>query len=178
MQLNQPLLSKVKNIISRSQEQAVRSVDTERVLMYWQIGKVIFEEEQQGEDRAAYGSFLIQSLAEQLQPQMGSGFSRRQLYWYVQFYRTFPIVSALRTQFNWTHYKILISIDSEDKRAFYLAEAEKNNWSARQLERQVNSQLFERLLMSNDVEAVLKVARSEKQLVEEVKKKIEKLDHR
>ena len=163
MQLNQPLLSKIKNIISRSQEQAVRSVDTERVLMYWQIGKVIFEEEQQGEDRAAYGSFLIQSLAEQLQPQMGSGFSRRQLYWYVQFYRTFPIVSALRTQFNWTHYKILISIDSEDKRAFYLAEAEKNNWSARQLERQVNSQLFERLLMSNDVEAVLKVARSEQQ---------------
>ena len=163
MQLNQPLLSKIKNIISRSQEQAVRSVDTERVLMYWQIGKVIFEEEQQGEDRAAYGSFLIQSLAEQLQPQMGSGFSRRQLERYRQFYRTFPIASALRTQFNWTHYKILISIDSEDKRAFYLAEAEKNNWSARQLERQVNSQLFERLLMSNDVEAVLKVARSEKQ---------------
>ena len=163
MQLKKELIAIIRSILAQARDRAVRSMDTERVLMYWQIGKVIFEEEQQGEDRAAYGSFLIQSLAEQLQPQLGSGFSRRQLYWYVQFYRTFPIVSALRTQFNWTHYKILISIDSEDKRAFYLAEAEKNNWSARQLERQVNSQLFERLVMSNDVEAVLKVARSEKQ---------------
>ncbi len=71
------------------------------------------------------------------------------------------LLSELRTQFNWTHYKTLISLDHDDKREFYIAEAEKNNWSARQLERQVNSQLFERLLMSNDIEAVLKVARSE-----------------
>lgn len=134
--------------------------------MYWYIGKVLFEEEQQGEDRAAYGAFLIQSLAQQLQPQFGSGFSKRQLYWYVQFYRTFPIVSALRTQLNWTHYKTFIGIENEDKREFYIAEAAKNNWSARQLERQVNSQLFERLLLSNDVEAVLKVAREEKRPTE------------
>ncbi|GAB2766740.1 hypothetical protein GCM10027275_05980 [Rhabdobacter roseus] len=68
--------------------------------MYWQIGKVIFEEQQQGEDRAAYGTYLMQRLAEQLQPQFGTGFSRRHLHWYVQFYRTFPIVNALRSQFN------------------------------------------------------------------------------
>ena len=74
----------------------------------------------------------------------------------------FPIATALRTQFSWTHYKILISIDGEDKRAFYVAEASKNNWSARQMERQVNSQLFERLLMSNQVKDVLAVAREEK----------------
>jgi predicted nuclease of restriction endonuclease-like (RecB) superfamily len=71
-------------------------------------------------------------------------------------------VSALRTQFSWTHYKTLISLDNQDKREFYLAEATKNSWSARQLERQVNSQLFERLLLSNDVAAVLAVARQEK----------------
>ena len=163
MQLNASLLSEIKNIIAQAKDKAVRSVDTERVRMYWQIGKVVFEEEQQGEDRAAYGTFLIESLSKQLQPQFGTGFSRRQLYWYVQFYRTFSNVSALRTHFNWTHYKTLISIDNEDKREFYIAEAEKNNWSARQLERQVNSQLFERLLMSNDVKSVLKVARSEQQ---------------
>ena len=162
MEIKKGLLQQIRGIISQSRERAIRSVDHERVVMYWQIGKIIFEEEQQGEVRAEYGSFLIQSLSKQLQPQFGSGFSKRHLYWYVQFYRTFPFVNALRTQFNWTHYRNLISIENEDKREFYIAEAEKNNWSARQLERQVNSQLFERLLMSNDVQSVLAVARAEK----------------
>ncbi len=131
--------------------------------MYWQIGRVILEEEQEGKERAGYGEFLIKSLSQNLQPQFGSGFSVRQLERYRQFYRTFPIASALRTQFSWTHYKSLISIDNQDKREFYIAEAAKNNWTARQLERQVNSQLFERLLLSNDVKSVLAVARAEKQ---------------
>jgi DUF1016 N-terminal domain len=137
-------------------------VDTERMLMYWQIGKVIFEEEQKGKERAGYGDFLIKSLSENLQPQYGSGFSYFQLNWYRQFYRAFPIVSAVRTQFNWTHYKALISIDNQDKKEFYIAEASKNNWTARQLERQMNSQLFERLLLGNDIQSVLAVAREEK----------------
>jgi len=88
---------------------------------------------------------------------------QRQLERYRQFYRTFPIASTLRTQFSWTHYKTLISIDNQDKRELYIAEATKNNWSARQLERQINSQLFERLLLSNDIQSVLAVARNEKQ---------------
>lgn len=79
-----------------------------------------------------------------------------------QFYRIFPITNALRSQFSWTHYRTLIRIDNQDKREFYIADAEKNNWNARQLERQVNSQLFERLLLSNDVQSVLAVAREEK----------------
>ena len=162
MQIKQNLIRQIKDIIVQSRERAIRSVDFERVLMYWQIGKVIFEEEQQSEDRAAYGTFLIRSLAETLQPQFGSGFSIRQLERYRQFYRTFPITSALRTQFSWTHYRTLISIENEDRREFYLAESAKNNWSARQLERQVNSQLFERLLLSNNVESVLQIARDEK----------------
>jgi predicted nuclease of restriction endonuclease-like (RecB) superfamily len=83
-----------------------------------------------------------------------------------QFFRLFPIASALRPQLSWTHYKIILSIDNEDKREFYLAEASKSNWSARQLERQVNSLLFERLTLSNDVQSVLTVARAEKQPVE------------
>ncbi len=163
MKLKKQIIQEVQSIIAQARDKAVRSVNHERVLMYWQIGKVIFEEEQQGKDRAEYGEFLIQSLANELQPQFGSGFSKRQLYRYVQFYRTFPIVSALRAQFSWTHYKSLISIDNQDKREFYIAETEKNNWSTRQLERQINSQLFERLLLSNDVKSVLQVARNEKQ---------------
>lgn len=74
----------------------------------------------------------------------------------------FPNTNALRSQFSWTHYRTLIRIDNQDKRAFYIAETIKNNWTARQLERQVNSQLFERLLLSNDVQSVLAVAREEK----------------
>ena len=165
MILKTEIITEIQNIVSQSQNKAVRSVNTERVKMYWQIGKVIFEEEQCGENRATYGTFLIKSISTQLQPQLGSGFTRRQLERYRQFYRIFPIASALRTQFNWTHYKTLISVNNKDKREFYIAEAEKNNWSARQLERQVNSQLFERLLMSNDIKSVLAVARNEKQTV-------------
>jgi predicted nuclease of restriction endonuclease-like (RecB) superfamily len=162
MLIKQELIQQIQSIIATAKDRAIRSVDTERMMMYWQIGKVIFEEEQQGKERAGYGDFLIKSLSETLQPQFGSGFSYRQLNWYRQFYKAFPIVSALRTQFSWTHYKTLISIDSQDKREFYIAEASKNNWTARQLERQVNSQLFERLLLSNDVQSVLAVAREEK----------------
>lgn len=162
MQLKQELIQQIQSIISSAKERAIRSVDTERVLMYWQIGKVIFEEEQQGKERAGYGEFLIKSLANELEPQFGSAFSFRQLNWFRQFYREFPIMNALRSQFTWTHYRTLIRIENQDKRDFYMAEAAKNNWTARQLERQLNSQLFERLLMSNDVQSVLAVAREEK----------------
>jgi len=162
MELKRSLVEEIQNIISASQARAIRSVDTERVLMYWQIGKVIFEEEQQGKSRADYGSFLIKSISHEFQPQFGSGFSIRQLEMNRQFYRLFSNTNALRSQFSWTHYRTLIRIENQDKREFYIAEADKNNWTARQLERQVNSQLFERLLLSNDVQSVLAVAREEK----------------
>lgn len=162
MELKKEIIAQIQSIVATAKDRAIRSVDAERVLMYWQIGKIILEEEQQGKERAGYGDFLIKSLSENLQPQFGTGFSVRQLERYRQFYRMFPIASALRTQFSWTHYKSLLSIENQDKRTFYIAEADKNNWSARQLERQVNSQLFERLLLSNDVAAVLAVANNEK----------------
>jgi len=99
------------------------------VLMYWHIGQRIFLEEQGGKDRADYGKFLIKTISEQLQPEFGSGYSYRQLNWYRQFYRTFPIVSAVRTQLSWTHYKVLLGVESQHRRAFYSAETVKNNWS-------------------------------------------------
>ena len=166
MQLSQSLLSEIKIIIARSQEQAIRSVDHARVLMYWHVGERIFEEEQQGKERADYGKYLIRSLAEQLEPEFGSGFGRRQLELMRQFHRTFPIANALHSQLSWTHYRLLIRLENEDKREFYIAETTKNNWTTRQLERQVNSQLYERLLLSNDKASVLAVARGEKQPAE------------
>ena len=159
---NQTIIPDIKAIIATAQDKAIRAVDNERTLMYWTIGKRIFEEEQQGKDRADYGTYLIKFLAEQLQPEYGSGFSYRQLNRYRQFYRSFPIVSALRTQLSWTQYKLLLSLDNEDKREFYIAESVKNNWTSRQLERQINSSLWERLLMSSDRKDVLAVARNEK----------------
>lgn len=163
MQIRQDFLAEIQHIIAASKEAAIRSVDHHRVLMYWHLGQKIFEEEQGGKDRAGYGEALIKLLAESLEPVYDSSFSFRQLNLFRQFYRTFPIVNALRSQFSWTHYRMLIRIDKEEKREFYIAEAEKNNWTARQLERQINSQLFERLLLSKDVASVLAVARSEKQ---------------
>ena len=100
MQLKQELIQQIQSIIATAKERAIRSVDTERVLMYWQIGQVIQEEEQQGKERAGYGEFLIKSLSETLQPQFGSGFSVRQLEMCRQFYRTFPNTNALRSQFS------------------------------------------------------------------------------
>ncbi|MBL7788386.1 MAG: DUF1016 family protein [Chitinophagales bacterium] len=162
MEIKKDLLIQIKDIVLNAQSKAIRAVDFERVLMYWQIGQVIFVEEQQGNDRADYGKYLIKSISDTFQPQFGSGFSVRQLEMNRQFYRMFPNTNALRSQFTWTHFRNLIRIENQNKRDFYIAEAEKNNWTARQLERQINSQLFERLLISNDVESVLAVAREEK----------------
>lgn len=164
--INTTLVSQIKAVIKEAQARAVRAVDHERTRMYWHIGKHIFEEEQQGKDRAEYGKHLIDFLAIQLEPEFGSGFGRRQLYLFVQFFKAFPIVNALRSQLNWTQYRLLSRIEDTDKRAFYMAESIKNHWTSRQLERQINSLLYERLLMSNDKESVLAVANGEKQVSE------------
>lgn len=162
MLIRREFIHQVKEIIAQSRENAVRAVDFQRLLMYWNLGKMIFEEEQQGQERAAYGEFIIKNLARELEPEFGTGFSVRQLERYRQFYRMFPNTSALRTQFSWTHYKLLLPISDKDKQEYYIAEASKSSWTARQLERQINSQLYERLLLSNDKASVLAVARGEK----------------
>ncbi len=161
--LRPQFIGQIKEIITLARENAVRAVDHHRVLMYWNIGKSILEEEQQGKERAEYGAYLIKTLSQVLEPDYGTNFSVRQLELSRQFYRVFPIANALRSQLNWTQYRYLIRIDDESKREYYIAEATKNNWTARQLERQINSQLYERLLLSSDKERVLSVARGEQQ---------------
>ena len=151
----------VKVIIDNARQNAVRSVDFCRVQMYWNIGKRIFEEEQERKDRADYGSYLIKNLANYLIPEYGSGFSVRTLEQSRQFYRIYPIANALRSQLNWTQYRKLIQIDDTDKREYYELESVNNRWNGRETERQINSQLYERLLLSNDKESVMAVARKE-----------------
>lgn len=132
-----PIVSEIRTIISDARTQAVRSVDFARVQMYWNIGRRIVEEEQKGNVRAEYGTYLIRNLAMALEPEYGSGFSKRQLERSRQFYRTYPIASTLWTQLNWSQYKLLISIPDPDKREYYALEAVNECWSKRQLERQI-----------------------------------------
>ena len=159
---NKDFIGEIKHLIVSSQDKAIRAVDFARVVLYWNIGKRIFDEVQKGKERADYGKKIIKNLSYELEPLYGSGYSYRQLYLFLQFYKVFPIVNAVRSQLNWSQYKLLIRIDDNDKREFYINESIKNSWNGRELERQVNSSLFERLLLSNDKKSVLEVAKKEK----------------
>lgn len=160
--LTEQFISDIRTIILSARESAIRSVDTIRVQMYWELGERIFIEEQKGQDRAEYGAYLLQNIATEIKKEFGSGFSVRQLERARQFYRTYPIASAVRSQLNWYQYRLLIQIDDKDKREYYELEAANNNWTGRELERQINSGLYERLLLSNDKKAVLEIARKER----------------
>ena len=110
-------------IIENARSNAVRSVDFCRVQMYWNIGKRIFEEEQQGKERADYGKYIIRNLSKRLTPEYGSGFSVRQLEQSRQFYRIYPIANTVRSQLNWSQYRRLIQIADPDKREYYELES-------------------------------------------------------
>ena len=155
-------VDEIRAIIDQARHHAARSIDHTRVLMYWNIGKRIFEKEQQRKERADYGSYLLDTLSRNLTPVYGSGFSVRQLEMCRKFYRTYPIANTLCSQLNWSQNKLLIAIPDKDKREYYQLEAVNEGWSKRQLERQISSMLYERLLMSNDKEKVLAVARKER----------------
>ena len=100
MLTNPNIIYDIKTLIASARQTAIRAIDNQRTLLYWHIGERVFNEEQDGQDRANYGEYLIKYLSEQLQPEFGSGFSARQLERYRQFYRTFPIASSLRTQLS------------------------------------------------------------------------------
>ena len=108
-------VGEIRSIIDKARSTAIRSVDFCRVQMYWNIGKRIFKEEQQGKERADYGAYLIKNLAKELEPEYGSGFGERQLKFCRQFYRTYPIGNTLRSQLNWSQYRLLIKEIDEVK---------------------------------------------------------------
>jgi len=156
------LLNDVQSLIVNAQEKAIRAVDTQRVMLYWNIGQRIYEELQDGKDRADYGKQILKTLSSDLEPMFGSGYSVRQLELMRQFYKVFSNTNTLHSQLNWSQYKLLVRIDDSDKREFYIAESTKNSWSSRALERQINASLYERLLLSNDKKSVLQVAKDER----------------
>jgi predicted nuclease of restriction endonuclease-like (RecB) superfamily len=143
---NEIFFNTIREVILISRQKVYRSVNFVLLETYWNIGKLIVEEEQQGESRAVYGSNLLKNLSRELTLEFGKGFDYTNLTNMRKFYFSFPILDALRQELSWTHYRILSKIDSEEKRRFYLNEAAENSWNSRQLERQIKSLSFERTL--------------------------------
>ncbi|MDO8444659.1 MAG: PDDEXK nuclease domain-containing protein [Deltaproteobacteria bacterium] len=144
------IYGEIKAILESARSQAFRAVNFAMVQAYWNIGRVVVEEEQRGKARAGYGEYLLQDVSERLTKDFGKGFDYSNLKNMRQFYLTFPIGDALRSQLSWTHYRLLMRVEKESAREFYLEECISSNWSTRQLERQINSFYYERLLASRD----------------------------
>jgi len=121
------------------------AVNFAMVEAYWEIGREIIEAQDQNQ-RAEYGKQLLKYLSEQLTQEFGKGFTETNLRYMRQFYLAFPIHHTLCDELSWSHYRLLMRIDDENRRAFYLKECANSNWSVRQLERQINSFYYERLL--------------------------------
>ena len=136
---NEIFFNSIRDVILTSRQRVYRAVNFVLLETYWNIGKLIVEEEQQGESRAAYGSNLLKNLSKQLTLEFGKGFDYTNLTNMRNFYLSFSNIDALRQELSWTHYRILSKIDSEEKRTFYLNEAAENAWNSRQLERQIKS---------------------------------------
>lgn len=147
------LYKEVKSVIEDSRNSAYRAVNFAMVQAYWSIGKLIVEEEQKGEERAEYGSELVEQLSQRL-TDYGNNFNKRNLWYMKQFYQTFPKVNALRSELSWTHYRLLLKVEKEEAREFYLKEAIDCNWSTRSLERQIGNLYYERMFMSRNDKVV------------------------
>jgi len=144
----------IKTILQTARDNAYRQVNFIMVEAYWNIGKQIVEEEQKGEDRAKYGSYLIKELSRQLSEEFGKGYSQQSIRNMRQFYNCFPIRSTLWSELSWSHYKLIIRLKDENARAWYMKEAVKSHWSVRALERQIGTHYYERLLASQDKQSV------------------------
>lgn len=144
----------IKQILEKARSNAYRAVNFAMVVAYWQIGRVIIEEEQKGKKRAKYGKALLKELSIMLSKEYGAGFDESNLRYMRLFYLQFPKCDALRHELNWTHYRLLLKVEKETIRKFYLLETINNNWSTRELERQINSLLYERIALSKDKDKV------------------------
>ena len=142
------LYQQVQTVIETSRETVYRAANVSMVQAYWNIGRLIVEEEQRGEQRAEYGESIIDGLSMRLQKRYGKGYNKSNLWYMRQFYQTFNNLHAVRGELSWTHYRLLLKVEKEGPRQFYLEEAIAGNWSTRTLERQINSLYYERMLMS------------------------------
>lgn len=144
------LYSEIREILLQSRKQAYHAVNFAMVQAYWNIGRIIVEHEQNGNLRAEYGKEVLQNLSTQLISEFGKGFDVRNLRNMRSFYITFPKWHAVRSELTWTHYRILVRVEDENARKWYMEECINSAWSSRQLERQISTLYYERLLASRD----------------------------
>ncbi len=143
----------IRNSIISAQNKIVRTVNSAIVESYWEIGEQIYKECGENE-RAEYAKYVVKYLSEKLTKEFGKGFIERSLRYMRKFYVTFPIRNALRAELTWTHYRLIMSVENPRAREFYVEECAKCGWSTRQLERQIHSFFYERLLASKNDESV------------------------
>ena len=133
----------IRTVLDAARQKAYSAINFAMVEAYWEVGRQI---EQAVGDRAEYGKGLLQYISQKLSTEFGKGFTVRNLQTMRQFYETFPNTHTLCAELSWSHYRLLIRVDNQPRREFYLKECVESNWSVRQLERQINSFYFERLL--------------------------------
>ncbi len=160
------IFESIKATIENGRNKAKQSINHIMTEAYWDIGRLIVEEEQKGNGKAKYGEGLIKELSERLSEEYGKGFSKRNLHHMVKFYQTFPIVQTLSAQLSWSHYLLILKVEDNKAKEWYIKECEASNWSVRALERQINSHYFERILLSQEKTSVEEEAKEKtKELV-------------
>ncbi len=155
------LFQSIKEIIAQAREKVFRMANSTLLLTYWEIGRLIVKDEQQGKERAEYGKFTLKNLSQRLIFEFGKGFDESNLRNMRSFFQAFPIRDALRHELSWTHYRLILRQENEQKKTYYLNESIQNNWSSRDLKRQINSLAYERVLehkksSSETIHSVLK----------------------
>ncbi len=151
-------IAEIKAILALARQKAYQAVNSAMVEAYWLIGKRIVEEEQEGKERAEYGEAILKNLSIALTEEFGKGFSYANLRNFRQFYLTYPdpeICYALRSKLTWTHHRLIMRVENPEARDYYIKEAVEQNWSSRQLERNINTFYYQRLLSSRNKEEAL-----------------------
>ena len=156
---NKSFYHDIKSILQTARDNAYKSVNFIMVEAYWNIGKKIVEVEQNGETKAKYGSKLISELSKQLTVDFGSGFSARNIRNMRQLYNCFPIWQTVSAKLSWSHYLLILKIENEKAKDYYIQETIASNWSVRALERQINSLYYERLISSQEKQSVIQEAK-------------------
>ena len=149
-QFNSGLYGAIHKVLETARQSAYKAVNFAMVQAYWQVGRLIMEDEQSGKPRAEYGKKVLEELAARLTADFGKGFDARELRKMRQFYLLFPKWDAVRPELSWTHYRLLLRVENQAARDWYMNEAAAENWSSRQLERQISVLYYDRMLLSAD----------------------------
>ncbi len=142
------MIEEIKNVIISSRNKIAYEVNNTMLLAYWNVGRIIVENEQNGNIKAEYGKQVMKELSKELRKVLGSGFSVSNLQYMRRFYLKYPKQQTLSVKLSWSHYCELLSIENDDERSFYEKECINSKWSVRELKRQLETSLYERLLLS------------------------------